>query len=155
MLDSANTKFRAKNYAAALPLFQETIKRIGARTISIQGLYYYAGDTLARLGSTRAAIDAFATETRLSPEDIRAHAGLAMLYRADGQVPQSNDALTRLVQQVPTPDGYAMAIRLASVFGERDPAANWRREAATRFGEVAMKAAERRTLPGANRKPGA
>jgi len=146
--------YNAKRYAEALPLFQETITRIGARTIGIQGLYYYTGDTLARLGEARAAIDAFTMETRLSPEDIRAHRGLAVMYRTDGQIQASSEALARLVRSVPTPDGYAMAIRLATMFGERDRAATWQREAAARFGDAAMTAAEKRTLPeGAAQKP--
>ena len=139
-------------YAEALPLFQETIKRLGAHTITIQDLFYQTGDTLARLGEARPAMEAFRMETRLSPENIRAHAGLAMLARADGQTAEAEAAINRLVRAVPTADGYAMAIRLWSIFGERERASGLQQAAVSRFGPTAIAEAEWRLLP--STKPG-
>jgi len=139
-------------YAEALPLFQETIRGLSGHTITIPDLYYYTGDTLARLGEARPAIEAFRTETRLSPENIRAHAGLAMLCRADGQTAEAEAAIDRLLHAVPTADGYAMAIRLWSIFGERERASTLQQAAAGRFGPAAMADAERRLLP--SKRPG-
>jgi tetratricopeptide (TPR) repeat protein len=144
-------------YAEALPLFQDVIRRLDAHTITIQDLYYYTGDTLGRLGEARAAAEAFTMETRLSPENIRAHGGLAMLYRADGQAAQADAAIAQMLRAVPTSDGYAMAIRLLSIFGERGRATALRRDAVARFGEPATSEAERRVLARvkSGRKPGA
>jgi len=128
-------------------LFRETIKRLSGHTITIQDLYYYTGDTLARLGEARPAMDAFRTETRLSPENIRAHAGLAMLCRADGQAAESEAAIDRLVRAVPTADGWAMAIRLWTVFGERARADALRTAAVSRFSAESLAEAERRLQP--------
>jgi arylsulfatase A-like enzyme/Tfp pilus assembly protein PilF len=134
-------------FAEALPQFQATIKAIGARTIVLQDLYYYTGDTLARLGEEAAAASAFRTETRLSPENVRAHAGLAMLYRAGGQAAKADEVIAQMLRAVPTEDGYAMAIRLRTVFGDRDKAAALRRDAVARFGAAAVSAAEARVRP--------
>jgi tetratricopeptide (TPR) repeat protein len=143
-------------YAEALPLFQAAIKSLGTRTISIQDLYYYTGDTLARLGESAGAAEAFRTETRLSPENVRAHAGLAMLLQADGRAAEADQVITLLLGAVPTADGYAMAIRLRTIFGQRDRADALRRDAAWRFGGPAMRQAEARVMPGSgrSRKPG-
>jgi tetratricopeptide (TPR) repeat protein len=143
-------------YAEALPLFQAAITSLGTRTIGIQDLYYYAGDTLARLGESAGAADAFRTETRLSPENVRAHAGLAMLLQADGRAAEADEVISLLLRAVPTADGYAMAIRLRTIFGQRDLADALRREAAGRFGGPAMQQAEARVMPASRRsqKPG-
>jgi len=143
-------------YAEALPLFQAAIKSLGSRTIGIQDLYYYTGDTLARLGESAGAAEAFRTETRLSPENVRAHAGLAMLLQADGRAAEADQVIKLLVRAVPTADGYAMAIRLRTIFGQRDLADALRREAVGRFGGPATNQAEARVKPGngRTRKPG-
>jgi len=135
-------------YAEALPRFQEAITALGARTIAIQDLYYYTGDTLGRLGEGPAAIRAFKTEIRLSPENIRANAGLAMLYRADGQAAQAEATISQMLREVPTADGYAMAVKLWTVFGERERAASVRQAAVTRFGASTIALAEQRLVPG-------
>jgi tetratricopeptide (TPR) repeat protein len=134
-------------YAEALPRFQEAIKALGSRTIAIQDLYYYTGDTLGRLGEGPAAISAFKTETRLSPENIRAQAGLAMLYRADGQAAQADATIAQMLRAAPTVDGYAMAVRLWTVFGEPDRAAAIRQTATSRFGAPAVAIAEQKLMP--------
>jgi len=141
-------------YADALPLFQQTIKRLEAHTISIQDLYYYTGDTLARLGEGDAAIAALRTEIRLSPANTRAHGALAMLYRAGGRPAEAEAAIARLLRSVPTSEGYAMAIRLWTVFGEREQASALRKEAVGRFGEQAVARDERRLLPNAASRRG-
>jgi tetratricopeptide (TPR) repeat protein len=134
-------------YAEALPLFQAATRSLGTRTITIQDLYYYTGDTLARLGESAAAAEAFRTETRLSPENVRAHAGLAMLLQADGRATEADEAITRLLRAVPTAQGYAMAIRLRTIFGQRAIADALRREAIGRFGGPAMQHAEAKGMP--------
>jgi tetratricopeptide (TPR) repeat protein len=153
----ARILYNEGRYAEALPLFQETIRRLAAHTITIQDAYYYTGDTLGRLGEAQAAVEAFKMETRLSPENTRAYAGLAMLYRADGQPAEAETAISRLLRAVPNPDGYAMAIRLWTIFGERERAAVLRTRADSQFGIQAMRQAEQRVMPGKRQgqKPGA
>jgi len=134
-------------YAEALPLFQAAIKSLGTRTITIQDLYYYTGDTMARLGESGPAAEAFRTETRLSPENVRAHAGLAMLLQADGRTAEADEVIKLLLRAVPTAEGYAMAIRLRTIFGQRDLADALRGEAVGRFGGPAMQQAEAKVMP--------
>jgi arylsulfatase A-like enzyme/cytochrome c-type biogenesis protein CcmH/NrfG len=114
--------YNAGRYEQALPLFQETARRLQARTLAIPGLYYYLGDIFGRLGDEREAETAFAAELRLSPENVRARAGLAMLYRASGRNDEAERAIADLLRIVPTPEGYDMAIKLWTMFGEKQRA---------------------------------
>jgi len=134
-------------YSEALQLFQATIKRLEGQSITIQDLYYYTGDTLGRLGEGTRAEAAFRIETRLSPANTKAHAALAMIYRAGGRPAEAEEAIRVMLQDVPTSEGYAMAIRLWAIFGEPARAAALRIEAVARFGEASIGRDERRLLP--------
>jgi hypothetical protein len=59
-----------------------------------------------------------------------------------------------LLKSVPTSEGYAMAIRLWTIFGERGRASALRAEAVRRFGEAAVARDERALLPSAKAGPG-
>ena len=146
--------YQQGQYREALPLFQETIQRLQAHTVTIQNLYYDTGDTLAHLGEAAQAEEAFTQEIRLSPANIRAHAGLAILYRSDGRTADAEAAVADLLRTVPTSQGYAMAIRLRTIFGEPARAAALRLEAVRRFGEQAVARDERDLLPNASGRPG-
>jgi tetratricopeptide (TPR) repeat protein len=115
-------QYNAGRYDRALPLFQETARRLQARTLVIPGLYYYLADILGRLGAEREAEFAFQTELRTSPENARARAGLAMLYRAAGRNDEAERVITDLLRTVPTPEGYDLAIKLWTMFGEKQRA---------------------------------
>jgi tetratricopeptide (TPR) repeat protein len=126
----------AGKFAEALPLFEDTLRQLGDRPVTLTEVHYYAGDTLARLGRNAEAEAAFKEEIRLFPQNARAYAGLAMLYRSlgrDKEVEQVIDAMTRMV---PTSEGYALAIRLWTMFDEPQRAATLRSEARKRLGVV-------------------
>ena len=142
--------YQQAQYREALPLFQETIKQLQAHTVTIQNLYYDTGDTLAHLGEAGQAEEAFRQEIGLSPANVRAHAGLAILYRSVGRAADADAAIADLLRTVPTSQGYAMAIRLRTIFGETARAAALRQEAVRRFGEPAVAREERALLPGMN-----
>jgi arylsulfatase A-like enzyme/cytochrome c-type biogenesis protein CcmH/NrfG len=142
--------YQQAQYREALPLFQETIKQLQAHTVTIQNLYYDTGDTLAHLGEAGQAEEAFRQEIGLSPANVRAHAGLAILYRSVGRAADADAAIADLLRTVPTSQGYAMAIRLRTIFGETARAAALRQEAVRRFGEQAVAREERALLPGKN-----
>jgi arylsulfatase A-like enzyme/Tfp pilus assembly protein PilF len=137
-------------YVEALRLCQDTIKKLEGQSITIQDLYYYTGDTLGRLGEGTRAEAAFRIETRLSPANTKAHAALAMLYRADGRPEEAAEAIRQLLLDVPTSEGYAMAIRLWTIFGEKARAAALRGEAVARFGEASVSRNERKLMPAAS-----
>ena len=115
-------QYNAGRYEQALPLFQETARRLQTRTLVIPGLYYYLADIFGRLGEEREAETGFITELRLSPENLRARAGLAMLYRAAGRNEEAERAIADLLRFVPTREGYDMAIKLWTMFGEKQRA---------------------------------
>jgi hypothetical protein len=70
-----------------------------------------------------------------------------MIYRAGGRPAEAEEAIRVMLQDVPTSEGYAMAIRLWAIFGEPARAAALRIEAVARFGEASIGRDERRLLP--------
>jgi choline-sulfatase len=105
-------------YAAALtPLLQarETLK---GRTVQINDLNYYIGDSLARLERYQEAEPFLREEVRIFPHNTRAYAGLAMLYRAMGRNADSERAIDALLRASPTREGRDMAAQLYRMFGE-------------------------------------
>jgi len=126
----------AGKYAEALPLFEDTLKQLGDRPVTLTEVHYYAGDTLARLGRNVEAEAAFKQELRLFPQNVRAYAGLAMLYRSLGRDEEVEQVIAAMTRMVPTSEGYAFAIRLWTMFGETERAEHLRAEARKRLGAV-------------------
>jgi len=62
------------------------------RTLQMNDLNYYIGDSLARLERYREAEPYLLEEVRVFPHNNRARAGLAMLYRAMGRNADSERA---------------------------------------------------------------
>ena len=56
-----------------------------------------------------------------------------MLYRASNRDAAAEDVLYELVSATPTPEGYAVAVRLWTILGERTRAEALRSDARTRF----------------------
>ena len=110
-------------YARALPLFEETLRRLRSRTVTLTEVHFYTGDTLARLERSAEAEAQFREELRLTPHNARARASLAMLYRSQGRDAQVEQEIANLVAAVPTPEGYGLAAKLWNIFGEPDRAA--------------------------------
>ncbi len=84
---------------------------------------YLAADSLARRERYREAEPLFVAELALSPEHLRARAGLAMLYQATGRKVEAAAALETLVDKSPTPEAYDLASQLWAMFGEPGKAA--------------------------------
>ena len=105
-------------YVEALPLFQETLQQLRSRTVMLNEAYFYTGDTLARLEQYEEAEAHFKEELRLWPHHTRSRAGLAMLYQSQGREPEAGKAITDLLETVPTPEGYGLAARLWTMFGD-------------------------------------
>jgi choline-sulfatase len=118
----------AGKYAEALPLFSEAAKQVNARTLTITELYFYLGDTLARLGRNAQAEVAFKEEVRLFPQNRRAYAGLAMLYRSIGRDAEAEKAILDMLETAPGAESESLARQLWTMFGEPQKAAGLRRK---------------------------
>lgn len=117
-------------YADALPLFLQAIaerKKSGGPQIT--ELHFYAGDALGRLERYAEAEAEFIEELKYFPRNTRARGGLAMLYQASGQPDAAVRVLGDLTRITPTPESYALAARLYTMFGNRKQAAVVRAEA--------------------------
>jgi arylsulfatase A-like enzyme/Flp pilus assembly protein TadD len=125
-------------YEESLSLFQQaiaTLNRPGA--VQIPELHYYTGDTLGRLERYPEAEAEFEQELRFFPQDFRARAGLAMLYQATGRPDAAAGAVDDMVRMTPTPDAYALAVRLWTMFGNPKKADALRSEARRTFQDPA------------------
>jgi choline-sulfatase len=114
--------YNAGRYEEALGPFLSARDALRGRTVQLNELNYYIGDSLAHLGRYREAEPFFLEEIRLFPHNTRARAGLAMLYRAMGRDADSDRAIDGLLRVAPTEEGRALAAKLWSMFGEPDKA---------------------------------
>lgn len=117
-------------YAAAIPHLQQARQALQKRTVQMPDVNYYLGDSLARLERYTEALPYFKAEIAIFPAHVRARAGMAMLYRAMGQLPQSDEAIADLLRTAPTREGYDVAAQLWTMFGEPARAAQTRAAAA-------------------------
>jgi arylsulfatase A-like enzyme/Tfp pilus assembly protein PilF len=121
-------------YADALPLFKQAIAELKkSGSLQITELHFYAGDTLGRLERYAEAEAEFIEELKYFPQNIRARGGLAMLYQASGQPDAAAGVLGDLTRLTPTPESYALAARLYTMFGNRKQAEAVRAEARRTF----------------------
>jgi arylsulfatase A-like enzyme/thioredoxin-like negative regulator of GroEL len=117
-------------YQAAAGKFLDAWNAVSTRTEQLADLNYYAADSLARVDRYAEAELLFNAEISIFPAHPRAHAGLAMLYRATGRVPESDRIIAQLVRRNPSREGYAVAAQLWTMFGEPERAAAARAESA-------------------------
>ena len=123
-------------YAEALPAFEEALadqRKAGGAPLA--DLHYLAGDTYGRLERYTDAEAQFAAELRDFPQNIRARAGLAMLYQATGRADAAARVIGDMVRITPTPESYALAARLWTMFGNRQQADAIRAEARRAFAD--------------------
>jgi len=113
----------AGRYDEALRHFAETSRQLQGRSLTITELDFYTGDTLARLGRHAEAERAFLAELRLFPQNTQAYASLALLYRSTGRDADVERVISDLVRHVPTVEGFDLAARLWTIFGEPAKAA--------------------------------
>jgi choline-sulfatase len=124
-------------YDEAMPSFEQAIGELrNPRTRAVPELYYYAGDTLARLERYHDAEVAFAEELKLYPLNARARGGLTSVYQATGRPDEARQAVAEMLEVTPTPDAYALAVRLLTSMGRRQEADAVRLEARRAFGST-------------------
>ena len=114
--------YNAGRYEQALGPLLRAREALKGRTVQMNDLNYYIGDSLARLERYAQAEPYLVEEVRIFPHNMRARAGLAMLYRAMGRDLDSERAVEELLRVSPTPEGRAMAAQLWTMFGEPEKA---------------------------------
>jgi tetratricopeptide (TPR) repeat protein len=119
-------RYNRGEFAAAVPPLQEVAAALTRRTGQIADAHYLLGDALARTERYPEAERALMAELAISPAHSRARAGLAMLYAATGRARDAEAAVEELVRRAPTPEGYALAAQLWTIFGRPDKAAELR-----------------------------
>ena len=121
---------KQRQFAAAVPHFLEARKATEGRTVQLPDVNFYLADSLAWMERYADAVPYFRAELALTPGHLRAHAGLAMLHRANGRREDSEQVIADLVRNVPTREGYDVAAQLWTMFGEPARAAQARAAAA-------------------------
>jgi arylsulfatase A-like enzyme/predicted Zn-dependent protease len=122
-------------FGDAMPYFEQAIAELrnpGAH--APPELFYYAGDTLGRLERYHDAEVAFTEELKTYPTNARARGGLAMLYQATARPDRAEAAIRDMLRISPTPEAYALAGRLFTMFGNPREADTVRAEARRMFG---------------------
>jgi arylsulfatase A-like enzyme/Flp pilus assembly protein TadD len=109
-------------FAEALTPLVRARDALRGRTVQMNDLNYYIGDSFARLDRYAEAEPFLLEEIRIFPHNTRARAGLAMLYRAMGRDLDAERAIEDLLRASPTPDGRALAAKLWIMFGEPEKA---------------------------------
>ena len=124
-------------FAEALPLFEQALReQQKAGGAPLAELHYYAGDTYGRVEKYAEAQAQFIAELRDYPHNVRARAGLAMLYQATEHPDEAAHAIGEMIRTTPTPESYALAARLWTMFGNRQQADVVRAEARRAFAEA-------------------
>jgi len=121
--------YKQKHYAAAVPHFLDARQKLSTRTVQMSDVDYYLADSSGRLERYDDAERFFLSEISHFPDNLRARAGLAMLYRSMGRDADAEQTIGALVRQAPTREGYDLAAQLWTMFGETHRAAAARAQA--------------------------
>jgi arylsulfatase A-like enzyme/tetratricopeptide (TPR) repeat protein len=119
-----------RDYAGALEEFAlaaHAQDRVNAPPM--QNLSFFRGDCLARLGRDAEAEQAFQEELRDYPSNPAPRTALALLYASQGREADARQSLTRLVQDLHTPEAYFAAARTYEVLGDPRTAEELRSQA--------------------------
>ncbi len=125
-------------FAEALPRFEAALaeqQKSGGAPLA--ELHYFAGDAYGRIERYPEAEQQFLAELRDYPQNVRARAGLAMLYQATGRPDAARQTIEQMMRATPTPESYALAARLWTMFGNRQQADAVRAEARHAFADAA------------------
>jgi tetratricopeptide (TPR) repeat protein len=109
-------RYNANQFADAVPFLQQALQKNASSTIQIPELRYYLGDALARVDRYAEAEPVLLDEVRLFPHDLRARAGLAMLYRATGRATEADRQIDAIERVAPGAEGHALAGKLRRMF---------------------------------------
>ena len=109
-------------YPEAVASLRRAKDVLHGRTVQMNDLNYYIGDSLARMERYSEAEPYLLEEVRIFPRNIRARAGLAMLYRAMGRNADSERAIQEMLRVSPTPEAGVVAAQLYTMFGEPEKA---------------------------------
>ena len=123
----------ADQHAEALAALERGVTALGQRGSELEGLHTAYGDTLVALGRAQEAETAYRDELRAHPGHVAAYRGLTLALREAGRIPEAEAVVERLIEAVPTPDGYAAAARLWTMLGDRARAEALRSDAQARF----------------------
>ena len=99
----------------------------------VQGLHFYRGDALARLGRADEAEQAFRKEIEFYPKNPQPYKNLILLYVTEGK----NDAATQLIfameKAAPAPPTYIAISEALRVVGDLNGARFWAARGLSRF----------------------
>jgi tetratricopeptide (TPR) repeat protein len=116
-------KYQRRDYAGALPLFEQARAALDTRPgLTLPGLYVHLGDCLFRANRRDEAGQAFAREVKLYPDNLEARMRLGGFYLATDQRTAFVDLFRELVRQAPTPQNFSVTIRALSEAGEEEAA---------------------------------
>jgi tetratricopeptide (TPR) repeat protein len=137
-------RYNQGKFADAIPFFREAERQLAGTTMQLTELHYYTADALAQLQRYAEAEEEFKAEIRLFPQELRARAGLAMLYRASRRDTDAERTIAAMLTSTPTPEAYALATRLWKIFGEPTRAEALRSAARRQFqGDPTLKRLDR------------
>jgi arylsulfatase A-like enzyme/thioredoxin-like negative regulator of GroEL len=125
---------RGQRFSEAVPLLLQARDGYATRTSQPSDLNYFIGDSLARLERYRDAEPFFKEELRLYPQNLKAAAGLAMLFQVTGRLQDADGMIQAMLRTSPNPEAYARAAELYQMFGRPDRASAVRAQARERFG---------------------
>jgi arylsulfatase A-like enzyme len=126
--------YHQQRYQEALPLLIQARDDWSTRTIQTMDLRYYIGDTLARLERYPEAAQFFQEEISLYPTNLRARAGLALLYASMNRPDDVEKAIDQMLVVSPAASTYQTAAKLWNIVGRPDKANAVLAEARARFG---------------------
>jgi tetratricopeptide (TPR) repeat protein len=99
----------------------------------IEGLNFYRGDTLARLGRAEEAEDAFRKEIAQYPTDPQAYKNLILLYVTEGKNEVATQLIFALEKAAPVPPSYVAISETLKTIGDRNGARFWAARGLSRF----------------------
>ena len=142
LLTAAELRFSQDRFEEALDLTDQLLAEFGDRTdwASIRGAHYLRGSCFGRLQRLDEAIEAYASEAELFPNELQAFTSLAVVYTLQGKPQQARGILQRMLEANPTAAAHADAIQTLRRIGQvpaadsllRDAQRRWPRDPALR-----------------------
>lgn len=122
-----------RDYAGALAELSLAARSQESGASPLQNVNFLRGDCLARLGREAEAEAAFLQELKDFPSNPAPRTALALLYASQGREDDARRSLTRLVEELRTPEAYFAAARTYEVLGDPRSAEELRAQARRAF----------------------